>query len=148
MRSVLPHGQTGNTRTQETDPSTRPDGVAGPSLPTPSVTSPAQHTPGPWVLDGHGHVYAEAFRRPAPFTAADGTEYADHTTGLVALPYSCGDAEAIANARLIAAAPDMREALGITQRTVRGTWADGFTIYVTGHEMDAIRAAIAKAEGR
>lgn len=49
------------------------------------------------------------------------------------------------DARLIAAAPDLLYALQLTQRTTSGSFADGWTIQLTGHEMNAIREAIEKA---
>lgn len=74
----------------------------------------AKHTPGPWVFDGRSGIYAVEFRQPGKvFTMEDGTEVPS-TEGLVALPYSCGatTAEGVranhqANARLIAAAPEL-----------------------------------------
>jgi hypothetical protein len=43
-------------------------------------------------------------------------------------------------------AVSLLNALLITQRTVSGKWADGYTILVTGHEMDTIRSAIKSAQ--
>lgn len=50
-----------------------------------------------------------------------------------------------ANARLIAAAPALLEALRITQRSFKGGFTEGYVISVTGHEMEAIQAAISAA---
>ena len=98
-----------------------------------------QHTPGPWILDAKGYVYAKPFYRPAPFTGLDGVHHPDHMAGLVALPYNpdrdSGDHSA--NAQLIAAAPDLLDALK--------------RITVASHEPVAValaQEAIDKAEGR
>jgi hypothetical protein len=63
----------------------------------------------------------------------------------VICPVKIGDK---ADATLIAAAPELLAALRLTQRTCVGTFARGWTVSLTGHEMDAIRAALAKTEGQ
>ena len=70
-------------------------------------------TPGPWEYDGKSRIDAVQFRKPTGHICEDGSEYIG---GLVALPYHCGalgrgDTHE-ANARLIAAAPELLEALG------------------------------------
>lgn len=100
------------------------------------------HTLGPWILDSHGHVYAEAEYRPAPFVDLDGVEHPDFMAGLVALPYGN-------NARLIAAAPDLLEALEETADDIEA-WAREMgwgPRSAARQRLDAIRAAIAKAKG-
>ena len=85
----------------------------------------ANHTPGPWQ--------AKEFTRHAQTTviSADGIVIAE-TTGFGRLADDC-----IADARLIAAAPELLEALKCVVRV-----ADRAT-----DEFDAARAAIAKATG-
>lgn len=84
--------------------------------------SAAKHTPGPWRVDAHMNVM-----------------YRD---GLVAFPCISGGFPQEANARLIAAAPELLEALiGLMELESRGR------IMPIGKEWDAARAAIAKATG-
>lgn len=102
-------------------------------------------TPGPWAVE------LGVCRRDHPETSAD-VLGAD---GVVVADCGCHDA-AIANARLIAAGPDLLVALKGALRTIR-TWhgmglgrheAQAWALYQASPEMQAIRAAIAKAEGR
>lgn len=103
------------------------------------------HTPGPWVLHG-----------PGSLRACDGrhdTEEGCHTiveAEIIGVPRP----EAEANAILIAAAPDLLAALKWALRTIR-TWhgmgmgsreAQAWALYQASPEMQAILAAIAKAE--
>lgn len=113
----------------------------------------ANHTPGPWLVDKDGNVYAEAHYVPAPFTDTDGVYHPDHMDGLVALVYPCLDAgsatdvrdNAAANARLMAGAPEMHEALRQIAFDPMGP-ADASAEYVLNAVMAIARAAIAKAE--
>lgn len=67
------------------------------------------YTPGPWqVIDRH--VYG-ANARLAPFTGPDGVYHKDHVDGIVAIVYDGASTVDGANARLIAAAPELLEAL-------------------------------------
>jgi hypothetical protein len=99
----------------------------------------AQHTPGPWTADwnsgSHGYTIAGDH-------IAIGTAFS-----LLGKRYGTG--EASANARLIAAAPELLAALGLLETASRRV--------AEGHEMpdaylrkmcERARAAIAKAEGR
>jgi hypothetical protein len=96
-----------------------------------------KHTPGPWTLDGHN--LSSVIRCTVPRGHPD----AKHTCGDYETIAECGGDNWKANARLIAAAPDMLEAL----RTIveygpqSGMKADAPMLI-------AARAAIAKAEGR
>jgi len=90
------------------------------------------HTPGPWIVPDGGI-------RPTVYT-----EDGQH----IATLYDCGDVME-ANARLIAAAPDMYDALkalfdedGPVRVTVAGKLIDLVAV------VDRARAALAKAEGR
>jgi hypothetical protein len=90
-----------------------------------------QHTPGPWTVERynthpHYEIYADGPQRVA---CAE-----DHLS------------ESIANARLIAAAPDLLAELG----GIADALAEGRTVTIESGSVKAerIRAAIAKAEGR
>lgn len=83
----------------------------------------SNHTPGPWSA---GHT----FQKYHAVTCGDGRAVA--LTGTL---FSADSAESIANAHLIAAAPELLEALiGLEQ-------------WVGGTAYDRARAAIAKAKG-
>lgn len=91
--------------------------------------SETAHTPGPWMTGGY-------------------TVTANNGNLLVAKLYreqKLQDAESDANARLIAAAPDMMEALKRIQAAFAAPteWTSKIAT-----EMAGVRAAIAKAEGR
>lgn len=102
-----------------------------------SKTTTQQHTPGPWTLDGDGFVYGEG--------------------NIVADPHSSlniDHAELEANALLIAAAPDSLAANKLAKETIT---AFGVALTMLGDKtaaknakpaLDALKAAIAKAEGR
>lgn len=99
------------------------------------------YTPGPWqVLNGN--VY-HASAAPAPFTDAKGVEHPDYLSGLIALPYSTGGdrktpaGNVAANARLIAAAPELLEALQLALKSANFANCPGVE--------EQIEAAIAKA---
>lgn len=90
------------------------------------------HTPGPWKVM-YGKKYPRAIVRVNSTNEPGGINSIVRWNG-IGLPSS---PEAVANARLIAAAPDLLEALhGVLRVTDRKT-----------DEFDAARAAIAKAEG-
>ena len=101
------------------------------------------HTPGPWVASDNGHILVDEessyWQRRL--------EYANRGNGVegwrIASMESMWTQEDKANARLIAAAPDLLEALRalVTHRTGAGTAAQIHRHY------EAARAAIAKAEG-
>ena len=108
---------------------------------TTNSPEPPSHTPGPWVLDSkvvlaRGGTHAVA--------VVHGTD--DHR-------------ENLANGRLIAAAPELLAALTRAVETMRELHGIGLTgsprtavamwaLYQQSPEMQAIHAAIAKAEGR
>ena len=111
----------------------------------------ATHTPGPWkvteeyVPSTGPHVYVEA--EPDSFGSA--VTIAE----VIEDPFKNTQP---ANARLIAAAPELLAALQTAQRTIR-TWhgmgmgaheAQAWALYQASPEMQQITAAIAKAEGR
>jgi hypothetical protein len=101
---------------------------------TKSTTKTTQHTPGPWeVYDGHDGHFGKM--RESYITHDNGTDTARIT---VARMIDCGYDNS-ADARLIAAAPDLLEAL----KAVLGSAKVGGT---TEERAEAYRA-IAKAEG-
>jgi hypothetical protein len=82
------------------------------------------HTPGPWVVDYEGsigHVKSVA-ERPDYFTPT----VARYDTGAV----SIGPDEKQANARLIAAAPDLLEACKAALAAIRSACQDGSIIWL------------------
>ena len=100
-----------------------------------------QHTPGPWTAE-HGQIYADEF-----IQLEGGAGYPRHTNVATANDMWTDKTTRHANARLIAAAPELLAALqwAIEQlpRPVARTNHNGQ--YVDGYE--AARAAIAKATG-
>ncbi|MCA3704286.1 MAG: hypothetical protein INF12_14785 [Methylobacterium sp.] len=106
------------------------------------------HTPGPWTLETV-KTSCGICHRIGPFPWRDGRDnhacvYVDHASRDGSAPR---DQELLANARLIAAAPELLAAL-------RGLYETGAPegLALTADEIqarfDAARAAIARAEGR
>ncbi len=113
--------------------------------PKPFVSQP---TPGPWAYDGV-RVYAPAFDTVTTFTNDDGVEV-EHRQGLVALPYGCGPigeyGPALANARLIAAAPEL---LAACLEAYAWIAYQGDALPASAVKLATlVRAAITKAEDR
>ena len=105
--------------------------------PTPATHQPrpaAKHTPGPWIADIEEYPY----RREIFITTENYDPDADEGERICRVFDDTNIG--IANARLIAAAPELLEALKICQ--VRIFMVDGCS-----HEYEQARAAIAKAEG-
>ena len=104
-----------------------------------------QHTPAPWKYNVHngGHYFADI---EAALGMKDGINQI-RTVGLV-LKYA-PENEREANARLIAAAPDMLAALKLAFKIPRPWIMGGRTIAEEewGAAVDAVSSAIAKAEG-
>lgn len=94
----------------------------------------ASHTPGPWVLGECRRMTVGGFGFPV--ADKDG-----NTPAFVASWRDNAAEEGSANARLIAAAPDMLAALKAAER-----WMSGEGIATDA--LDMVRAAIARAEGR
>ena len=95
------------------------------------------HTPGPWEI----HIYEFGT------SYSDGSFYVGGPGFCIAqrAPWPERAAESIANARLIAAAPDLLAALKLVESVYRQN------VVVQGEPssvLDAMQAAIAKAEGR
>lgn len=105
----------------------------------------AQHTPGPWKWDGNPCEYDE--QNEAPWLVDDQDNYPPVLGGAI----KCANT---ANARLIAAAPDLLEALESAWLWMENQ-ADGqskgghatFDLMMLREQRDIARAAIAKANG-
>ena len=99
-----------------------------------------KHTPGPWV---YRHSFDSAARRDI-WTATDAT---GHRELVATIPDAEGD-HINADARLIAAAPDLLAALEALTACASMSGPAGTTAYLISNErMQAARAAIAKATG-
>ena len=100
-----------------------------------AISTRVEHTPGPWKIGAHVHdpwtVYVEQ---------SDGEEPGICTTDGSAFTPIDSEDEQIANARLIAAAPEMLAALKACLNMVNG---DG-----QPPNWDWIREVVAKAEGQ
>lgn len=114
-------------------------------------------TTGPWAQTKHvlncGRVITRASHVNRPYGGATDPERC-RDTYMQSIAYvsqhpchlAGGVEEAEANARLIAAAPDLYEA---SKALVASTYApDGMRLAPARSDVDAIEAAIAKAEGR
>lgn len=105
-------------------------------------------TPGPWQTDGCGDIFQRTAsgldeQRVAQTIDDDGD------------PFNSGDGAmdiALANARLIAAAPELLNELKAFEQLITGLSSDlGFHLSVVPISIErvrSVRAAIAKAEGR
>ena len=97
-----------------------------------------QHTSGPWkVIETH-------------YLPHDGDHVADMSNGLMVVPSMFGLGDPLADARLIAAAPDLLEALKVLADEANGFSISGvyFNEKCMGHKgLDMAFAAIAKATG-
>lgn len=98
----------------------------------PTAQAQSQHTPGPWTPKGHVWQHnLDCWTRPV-YTA-------DHRVAQTAMALTRDECEA--NARLIAAAPEMLEALvGLME-----AWDGAKSLLDLSERIPAIRAAIAKA---
>jgi hypothetical protein len=104
-----------------------------------------RHTPGPWLSDEHGYIIQ------AP--ARDNDRCIKIISPWIAAAWE-GDEEAMANNRLMAAAPDLLAACDAAETMLRclpdtTTNAGGTkSTMTTRRALLLVRAAIAKAEGR
>lgn len=102
-----------------------------------------QHTPGPWKCDGGAGVVACEMQE----TLRSGRTVARRVACAKGLTIE----EVEANARLIAAAPDMLAALRMAEgELIAALCSGGMTLEAARkyHATRTMRAAIAKAEGR
>lgn len=110
-------------------------------------------TPGPWQWDGNGRINAVQFHKPSPHPILD-AEKKVYMQGLVALPYACAGDNYHANARLIAAAPellaDLQQAAQILRKyeALHMAKASYDKAEVNAALAARFEATIAKAEGR
>ncbi|WP_152593472.1 hypothetical protein [Stenotrophomonas maltophilia] len=86
-----------------------------------------KHTPGPWWVDDHTNIRSEP--------------------GMVAFPCVKDGLPQEANARLIAAAPELLEALILLEREMVESGNAGSVDYGWKPAIEKTRAAIAKATG-
>ncbi len=99
----------------------------------------AQHTPGPWFVSTATHLTLGAI---LAVSAKEG----DGVDAVCIVDLLPGDEESKANAHLIAAAPDLLEALKLCEGNISSLLASTHP-RVYGEWLDFVRAAIAKAEG-
>jgi hypothetical protein len=112
----------------------------------------AQHTPGPWTAETTLLVDSQ----PIAFAIMANADCQGHPVAEVEGNTSCREpGEWAANARLIAAAPEMYEALKAAEQFISNGIEVGFirmpdadTPDPAHNTLPAVRAAIAKAEGR
>ena len=105
----------------------------------------SSHTPGPWVAAGPAVKAPKAMGLPVAQCLKAATASASGRAVI-------SEEEAAANARLIAAAPDMLVALVDAEEAlaaeadIRGGHDEGYW-HPIGHALKAVRAAISKAGG-
>jgi hypothetical protein len=106
----------------------------------------AKHTPGPWI--GAGPSFGDQFPRYTTEITTEDERYGDGHIQICELPFHHHDEENEANARLIAAAPCLLDALQeLTQiASVLAATCLGDS-RAKENRMDRARAAIAKATG-
>jgi hypothetical protein len=91
----------------------------------------AKHTPGPWEIEGDTDIYSQEGE-----LLASAYGFFDAARNLKDTP------ETQANARLIATAPELLQALKLLRDELAGRWLDDLDCFKQAE------AAIAKAEGR
>lgn len=96
-----------------------------------------KHTPGPWIVD---HTEKGLIGKPATRIISDGPVCTQTVAHLMDDAYLNGEGSTIANARLIAAAPELLKALEIAEK-----WLREFGVHWGSDEGRKIRDAIAKA---
>ena len=97
----------------------------------------SKHTPGPWYYVGGSD------KRAAPYIRKEG-DMVPGTMAIASVTGRGGVSESAANARLIAAAPELLAAL----KQLTGEVTDLERNRVRESAVDAARAAIARAEGK
>ena len=103
-----------------------------------------QHTPGPWI--GAGPSFGDPLPR---YTTSIMTEWEHEDDGFIEIcefPFHHHDDENEANARLIAAAPDLLEALKLCEGNIKSLLASAHP-KVYGEWLTFVSAAIAQATG-
>ena len=98
------------------------------------------HTPGPWTLTNGGYIHA----KPTAEHLAKFPKNKRVSVGHVVTFAECTDEQATANARLIAAAPDLLAAL---RALIDDSWSNisGQLCVPSKATVNAARAALAKA---
>ena len=103
----------------------------------------ASHTPGPWVISSvikHGARCYRTIRQEGRFKLAEVFAFNECATGTEE-----GKAEDHANARLIAAAPEMYEMCKLLEECME--FIDGGDGYDASDELAKVREVLAKVEG-
>lgn len=109
------------------------------------TTTQTQHTPGPWKArdyakkDGDIWIDCDSWRNPKTASCRGGTLATAHKNGE-------GEGNVVANARLMAAAPEMLEHAKWVCSLFGTTDPEG--VKELREEVAALRTVIAKAEGR
>lgn len=101
----------------------------------------AQHTPGPWIIGDENNSHAQVCIGATDMTA-DMSRESSYTGQMV-----MSREEMLANARLIAAAPDLLEALDKVWPFLQEDDGHGANAPAYQSAINAARAAIAKAKG-
>ena len=99
-----------------------------------------KHTPGPWNVHHHAHLQNEQWLSVLHGAWDITHNYADRPEVVADAKYSAmTDEENLANAHLIAAAPDMLEAL---ENLIKANWPDAID-----EAFEQAKSAISKAKG-
>lgn len=111
------------------------------------MTTESKHTPGPWVVQDETVIWTAVIDPPE--TSYDiGVPVADLWVSKSFVGPAYNRDEVAANARLIAAAPDMYEALEDLISSLEITWRNGFSaVEDVQKELEFARTAIRKAKG-
>lgn len=100
-----------------------------------------KHTPGPWI--GAGPSFGDPLPRYTTEIITESEDENGEVRSICELPVAHHDDENEANAKLIAAAPELLEALKLMRH-----WAEADQVNYTGdHPVAVARAVIAKATG-
>lgn len=113
--------------------------LTSPTIEMPAPTPKTAHTPGPWHVSG-GNQIGNPNR---PYDIVAGFSLLAQVGVLTGTQHAIGESQA--NARLIAAAPQLLAAL----KRILAAWDSGLMNYVgrePGQALQAVRDAIAKAE--
>lgn len=100
----------------------------------------AQHTPGPWVT-------ADSFGPLKDGTSVQAAKGGEHAPLIASCTGSFGREGAQANARLIAAAPELLEALSLCVVAIQDEDPEPLPGTVWHKPLERARAALAKARG-
>jgi hypothetical protein len=100
-----------------------------------------QHTPGPWSVGRSDMGYLAVVPPGHGSTRPDGVLYLPVPICRVGTGYGRGEGEALANARLIAVAPELHA----VARELLECWDHGTPVHPGAEAVAALRAAVARA---